>query len=108
MCLESERNDASLVDFVDPGELFGQLGSGDRGSRLVKDINDELTSGKEAVCGEFPGADCNRDRVILSGVKWVSMVVALTAASRHGGTHPARSTRLPPTIRHASLLLRPP
>jgi hypothetical protein len=47
--LESERNDASLVDLVDAGELFGQLGSGDRGSRRVKDIDDKLAAGKEGV-----------------------------------------------------------
>lgn len=68
-CLESERNDACLVGLVDHGELLRQLGSGDRGSRRVKDINDELTAAKEGVCGEFPGTDCNRGRVILEGVK---------------------------------------
>jgi hypothetical protein len=67
VCLESKRNDASLVDLVDPGELFGQVGSGDRGSRRVKDIHDELTAGKEGVCGEFPGTDCNRGLVFLEG-----------------------------------------
>lgn len=67
--LESERNDARLVDLVNPGELFGQLGSGDRGSRGVKDIDDKLTAGKQAVCGEFSGADCNRGRVILEREK---------------------------------------
>jgi hypothetical protein len=66
VCLESERNDAGLVDLVDPGELFGHVGSGDRGSRRVKHINDKLLAGKEAVCSEFPGTDCNRGRVILS------------------------------------------
>ncbi len=32
-CLEPKRNDAFFVDLVDRGELFGQVGSGDRGSR---------------------------------------------------------------------------
>jgi hypothetical protein len=68
-CLESERNDACLVDLVEIAELFRQVGSGDRGSGRVKDIDDELTAGKEAVCGEFSGTDCNRGRVILEGEK---------------------------------------
>ena len=65
MRLESEGNDAGLVDLVESGELFGQLGSGDRGSRRVKDIDDKLPAGKEGVCGKFPGTDRNRGRVVL-------------------------------------------
>ena len=78
MRLESERDDAGLVDLVESGELFGQLGSGDRGSRRVKDIDDKLPAGKEGVCGEFPGTDRNRGRVVLGekGGKWVSIIVA--------------------------------
>jgi hypothetical protein len=68
-CLESERDDACLVDLVDIAELLGQFGSGDWGSGRVKDIDDELTAGKEAVCGEFPGTDRNRGRVFLEGEK---------------------------------------
>ena len=99
VCLESERNDAGLVDLVDPGELFGQVGSGDRGSRRVKHINDKLTAGKETVCGEFPGTDCDRSRVILGKAKRVSIIVVGTAripASRHRKIHPAHSTRSHP------------
>lgn len=108
VCLESERNDAGLVDLVDPGELFGQVGSGDRGSRRVKHINDKLTAGKETVCGKFPGTDCNRGRVILGKGK----------ESEHHrcryGTDTSIQTQedpssafdtLSPTIQHASPLL---
>ena len=83
VCLESERNDAGLVDLVDPGELFGHVGSGDRGSRRVEHINDKLTAGKEAVCGEFPSTDCNRGRVILGRGK-----VSEHPSSVHGHQHP--------------------
>ena len=106
MRLESEGNDAGLVDLVESGELFGQLGSGDRGSRRVEDIDDKLPAGKEGVFGKFPGTDRNRGRVVLGGKggKRVSIIVARTTASRHGGIHPARLTRFSPTIRRASLL----
>ena len=104
-CLEPERNDACLVDLVDLAELLGQFGSGDWGAGRVEDIDDELTAGKEAVCGEFPGADCNRGRVILEGEK-ESEHRTRTASSRYGGIHPARSTRFSPTIQHASPFLR--
>lgn len=67
MCLESERDDAGLVDLVDIGELFGQVGSGDRRSRRVEDIDDKLAAGKEGVFGEFPGTDRNWGRIILGG-----------------------------------------
>ncbi len=35
----------------------------------MEDIYDKLTAGKEGVCGEFPGTDCYRGRVILEGEK---------------------------------------
>jgi len=65
VCLESKGNDAALVGLVDLGELFGQLVSGDRRSRRVKDVNDELTAGEEAVRCEFSGTNCDGGRGIL-------------------------------------------
>ena len=65
VCFESKRNDAGLVGLVLLGELFGQLVSGDRRSRRVNDVDDELTAGEEAVRGELSGANCDGGRVIL-------------------------------------------
>lgn len=65
MCLESKGNDKTLVGLVGLGELFGQLASGDRRSRRVKDVDDELTAGEEAVRCEFSGTNRDGSRVIL-------------------------------------------
>ena len=65
VCLESKGDDAGLVGLVDRRELFGHLGPGDRRSRRVKDIDDELTAREEAVRGEFPATDCDGGRIIL-------------------------------------------
>src|SRR6266850_1887557 len=66
VCLESKGDDAGLVGLVDPCELFGHLGPGDRRSRRVKNIDDELTAGEEAVRGEFSGTYRDGGRVILA------------------------------------------
>jgi hypothetical protein len=66
VCLETKGNDAGRVGLVDRSELFGHLGLGDRRSQRVKDIDDELTAGEEAVRGEFSGTECDGGRVILA------------------------------------------
>jgi hypothetical protein len=69
VCLESKGDDAGLVGLVDPCELFGHLGPGDRRSRRVNDIDDELAAGEEAVRGEFSGTYRDGGQVILADKK---------------------------------------
>jgi hypothetical protein len=103
VCLESKGDDAGLVGLVDPRELFGHLGPGDRRSRRVNNIDDELTAGEEAVRGEFSGTYRDGGRVILAkktGERCVCRSLRSkrsrvgVASSRRARCHPALSNAL--------------
>ena len=87
VCLESKGNDAGFVGLVYLGELFGQLVSGDRRSRRVKDVDDELTAGEETVRGEFSGTDCDGGRVVLQKETCVSVHVRIAIRFEQGYHH---------------------
>jgi len=58
VCFETKGDDASLVGLVESSKLLGEFALGDIRSGGVKDIDDELTAGKESVCDKFARADC--------------------------------------------------
>jgi hypothetical protein len=60
LCAKTEGHDTVFIRLVKSSELLLEFSSRNIGTVRVKDVNDELTTGEEAVSDKFTGAEGDR------------------------------------------------